>query len=946
MGQYLFGKFRDEAGNYVRVEIRNLGDGGDNIEEVTIRSLSANINGNPQEPYKPFSTTSGEVTLSIHRDKFWQRRLVFDLLNAGDHGFGVHIYVSQRDDIGPRSIPVFIGFIDINNLTYDDWPFPYDLKLKFYDGLASLRDIEYKPRENTLSDEPYTLGGIAWTRSVHDMIFDCINRIPNIERLIKPVDVPAVTVNCSWFASNMFLINGDLDNPLEVTAVNPFKWNNNKLGSEVGVFDNAGKVLEALLSRFQMRIYYSGTTFVLEQMSERRNANVIRHSYDLDGSNYFYQFAPGRGSVHDIQIDRIDTHRVAKGGFGYFPAAKEVRVNFNYTNDFSWVNTTDAYTYDSQVDSVESIGTLIQPKYNYDAANQRIGYRMVIRVRSDYLIPYVNYGFVHRYVFALKFLFGDRIMSDHKYNNEYLESKKSWGENRWVDIDDINRIPAAPITGANPSNPDEVFWMATFADEVYDTEAWQSWPTRIIRHQDYGHWQDMLFEGYTAPIPDNYSTGDFPLGVIFDFQGLLAQGKGNNLFYGTGANDYVGVPNAPDLDWWSGAGGAPEIFRVQYDIQEFAVFLVDENREIITDTATRVYSGIVDEKNKKVIEVDTEIGDGPGPISVSALRVLNTENDWVLPEPWTYSGVPGAYDIHELQVRELMRFYGEPRRMLTGKVWLRSSPETVYGAPFIYRFLYDNGIFLPMQATYDFQTNILEGSLMSVLGEYSTNVDVEIKDYEGVDSKLGLKGGRGEKATVTVDPAAGLGVVHTTRELGIDSSLNNGATVMITALEIPPANYGYFNKGDQIQVTDGNTGRQLIFTVDADVLPDDETITVVEQEVGIELGQNATIMLYQEHFESQAYTDNRRKYFFAGPLVAPTDRIYIPDWNLPDKSVVSTELIRKRMSVHLGSSKSIYLIPTWMGCDIDNVTNELVFNETIPAGEFVEVIYDGVRLEK
>src|SRR5690606_38667231 len=136
MGQYLFGKFRDEAGNYVRVEIHRLGVGGDNHEEVTIRSLKADLNGNPQEPYKPFSTTSGELVLSIHRDGFWQRRLVFDLLQGGDHGFGVHIYISRQDDFGRRSIPAFIGFIDINNLTYDDHPFPYDLSLKFYDGLS------------------------------------------------------------------------------------------------------------------------------------------------------------------------------------------------------------------------------------------------------------------------------------------------------------------------------------------------------------------------------------------------------------------------------------------------------------------------------------------------------------------------------------------------------------------------------------------------------------------------------------------------------------------------------------------------------------------------------------------------------------------------------------------------------------------------------------------
>jgi len=187
--------------------------------------------------------------------------------------------------------------------------------------------------------------------------------------------------------------------------------------------------------------------------------------------------------------------------------------------------------------------------------------------------------------------------------------------------------------------------------------------------------------------------------------------------------------------------------------------------------------------------------------------------------------------------------------------------------------------------------------------------------------------------------------VQTTTKIGLDSASNNGTKGTVTKLDIPAAKYGYFNKGDQIQVTDGNTGRQLIFEVDEDVLPDDEEIQVVSKEVEIELGENATIMLYQEHFESQAYTDNRRKYQLTD-ITVDTDRLLVTEFVLPDKAIVSATLIRKRLQIHIGSSKAYYNISTFMGADIDNGTNELVFNETIPAGEFVELIYDGVRLEK
>lgn len=942
MGQYLYGKFRDHAGNFVRVEIRELGgSGGDNNEEVTIRGLTTSINGNPQEPYEPFSTTSGELTISIHRDQYWQRRLVRDLLSAGDHGFGVHIYVNDRDQFGRNSLPVFIGFIDINNLSYDDYPFPYDLKLKFYDGIASLRDIDFKT-----NSAPHEFGSLAWVRSVHDMIFDCINCIPNIDLLFKNTQVPVVKTNCSWFAANMQLINGDLDNPLELVAVNPFKWNDVSAYGAIGVFAKAGKVLEEILSRFQLRIYFSGTTFIIEQLADRVNETVIRHSYNLDGTNFFGTFAPGRGEVHDITVDRVDVHRVATGGFGYFPAVKEVRINFKYTNDFSWIDTSGAYDFDSTGGGPFGwVGALISPKYNYDAANQRIAYRARIRMKSDYLLSYQNYAFVHRYLFAFKFLFNDDLVADHKFNEEFLLSKSSWDDNRWVDAANVEKVPAGPIIPANPNNQDELDWIANYADLIYDTKAWASHPSPVIRYQEWGQWRDMVIEGYTAPIPDTYKTNNYPLGVCFALQGLIAQGKGNKLR--VDATTYVDVPNHADMGWWIGIGGNPAIFRVQYEVVDFAVFLVDENKEIITDTATRVYSGTISDKNKRVIEIDTEIGDGPGPLSVSALRVIDDNNDWVLPDSWSYSQVPGAYDIHELQVKELMRFYGSPRRMLTGKVWLRTASETIFGAPFVYRFKYDNGVFIPMQATYDFQTNILEGSLISVLGAYDGNLVVNVEEYEGVDSKLAMKGGGGGGGQVTsVDPAAGLGVVQTTDKIGIDSAINNGNTVQVTELSIPAANYGYFNKGDQIQVTDGNSGRQLMFVVGKDVIPDDEKIEVVEKEVDIELGENATIMLYQEHFESQAYTDNRRKYFFTGPLSNDLTRIYIPDWELPDKSIVSETLIRKRMSIHIGSSKSLYNIPTFMGFDIDNSSNELVFNEAIPKGEYLEVIYDSVRLEK
>ena len=940
MGQYVFGKFRDEAGNYVRVEIRELGgSGGDNFEEVTIRSLNANINGNPQEPYKPFSTTSGEITLSIHKNRYWQRRMVFDMLRAGDHGFGIHIYVSTHDDFDRISKPVFIGFIDITNLSYDDYPFPYDLKLKFYDGLASLRDIEFKTDSN-----PYEVGGIGWARSVHDMIFDCINCIPNIDVLIKDVSVPAVKVNCSWFATNMYRINGDLDNPLELVSVNPLKWIDIGKYTIKSVFDKAGKVLEDILTRFQLRIYFSGTTFIIEQMSERRDQTVIRHSYKLDGSNFFGTFAPGRGEIHDIEIDRVQVHRVATGGFGFFPAAKEVRINFKYTNDFSWVHTGDSYDFDSDTTALNSwVCSLITPKYNYDAANKRIGYIMRIRIKSDYLLAYENYAFVSRYLFAFKFLFNDDLVADAKYNNEFLESKKGWIDKRWVDAIDAERKAQGPITAGNPLSPDEISWIDDYALSWYDTGSYISRPSDIIRHQEWGQWTEVYLRGFTAPIPDDYKTGNHPLGVCFQLQGLIAQGRGNYLK--VNATDYIAVPDNPQIQWWQGTGGDPAVFHVKYEVDEFAVFLADEDRRMITDTATRVYSGNISDKNKKVIEIDTEIGDGPGPLSVSTLRVINTNNDWVLPDAWTYSGVPGEHDIHELQVKELMRFYGEPRRMLTGKVWLKDSPETVNGAPFMYRFKYDNGIFLPIQVSYDFHTNILDGSLISVIGSYDTNVEVDIKEYEGVDSKLNMKGGGGGGEPTNVDPAAGLGVVQTTDKVGIDSAVNNGTTVNVIGLAIPPANYGYFNKGDQIQITDGNTGLQLIFEVDQDVLPDDETVQVVSKEVDIELGENATVMLYQEHFESQAYTDNRRKYHFED-IGVDTDRVEMVDFILPDKAIVSTLLIRKRLQVHLGSSKAYYGIGTYMGYDIDNVTNELVFNETIPAGEYVEVIYDGVRLEK
>lgn len=259
-----------------------------------------------QERHSPIVTSECSFTFWVQDATHEQ--FITDLSGAAEGRFTVKITTDNGANL------YWAGIILADIAKYEDAPFPYGFEVRATDGLATLKDVEYKDGSSSYTG----------TARLISHVLNALNKLPYVSTHWHASNDVFLRSSVDWWETSM--LNAINNDPIYISGVDHavfWKFDNDaKL-----TYQSAYEVLKQILTTFGCRIMQIGGGFWIEQISYRSSANYYARTYSRNGTVKTTETLTGKNTVDQSSIAKL-----AGGTYDWFPALNEVNVTFNTFN--------------------------------------------------------------------------------------------------------------------------------------------------------------------------------------------------------------------------------------------------------------------------------------------------------------------------------------------------------------------------------------------------------------------------------------------------------------------------------------------------------------------------------------------------------------------------------------------------------------------------------------
>jgi hypothetical protein len=299
-------------------------DGADmGIEPIEVGMQGVEIDhrgGSEDDPHSRIITSTLTVTIFIE-DNEQHEWFKSQIVLSDENRYVVKLYIL------PGPVLQFVGNLVTDQVIWEDMSYPYELQISAVDGLARLKDIEYKPKEFLNLD--YRL--------------PMLEHIIDILAFLKLEDVfgsdAALQVAAYWYEDRM---KNQTDCPIEMIdfSYRPFAQ---EKGLNKYDYMSCWEALEQMALLLNARFYHANGMFVFEQINYRTEDINTNWFYQYDGTLLGSLPVSNEGEVNGSLQDLV---KERGGTFSMIPPIRTIRLRYRFKADANYLhNNLDTWSY-------------------------------------------------------------------------------------------------------------------------------------------------------------------------------------------------------------------------------------------------------------------------------------------------------------------------------------------------------------------------------------------------------------------------------------------------------------------------------------------------------------------------------------------------------------------------------------------------------------------------
>jgi hypothetical protein len=538
---------------------------------------------------------------------------------------------------------------------------------------------------------------------------------------------------------------------------------------------SAFAVLEALLRPFDVQLLHEGGMFHIRQLAKYADATQKAYYYDATGAH----LSTAAAEDVDIEVTGYATPggmvKKAGGLYTFNPALKEVCVDYHHRTSHNRATGSYWDRLDEVLEVLPGVVLVDAADTSYLKGSVTIRHRCQIGINPPGSVIWPT----HRWRFRIQ------VRIPNGAGTYYYLSRETAASTAFYNIE-----------------PEEMAWQLT-ADN-HDIVVWSHAVTEADNNIEL-----QFTVAFTSP--DLYTDFDGQkLEMKVELDGIEAT-NGTDLTIPGG--NYVGRCD----DW--------NTTEVWLSVEEEGIGSNPDNEtwrtcsEVTGDNSARMF-------------IDTYLGDGPAPFSLSAFKVAG-----VATELWKINNTGTGYPLAQLLAEQILRF--------------RKRPQPIYQGAFIhpdirpyYRFVDNDKAWMASRITLSAFENTWSGDfvLMDADVDGITTGTPFIPDIKEPSLPPGHPlppnaptqpggGGPGNAPFPPFNPLIGgtlPGFVNGAESAPVTLTADLLASDYNTTRELPvaPVPYAWARKGDRLVVVNAITGHRETFTVGTSYVPNASTITM------------------------------------------------------------------------------------------------------------------------
>lgn len=247
-----------------------------------------------------------------YNNEFEIEQFAHDLLSSSGRRFFVRVFRDFKE--------WFVGPVSVEGVFLENVSTPYAVTITATDGMADMRDIEYKYPNG----DPFESGPDAPNQGWATII----EHIANVMKLHPAYDVidgNAFVTSPAFWEANHPSVNVD---PLKYTRLNHGVFTKKDKDGHY-TFSTIWQVLEQFCFAFDLKWSVGIGWYHMEVISNRANNYITEFIYDKDGTFKASATTPGQ----TIQIDRNKVHVLRGSGWTGASPYREVRISYAFETE-------------------------------------------------------------------------------------------------------------------------------------------------------------------------------------------------------------------------------------------------------------------------------------------------------------------------------------------------------------------------------------------------------------------------------------------------------------------------------------------------------------------------------------------------------------------------------------------------------------------------------------
>lgn len=311
-------QFQTFYGETYRVDINDTDYVGTTLDvDVATDGFTLRYDGKTDSVIPGIMGSSCAVSILVTPDNVTAiNTLATDLISSVETRFSMAVY---KIAAGPTTTLYWAGYVVPDLGGFDDIGESYFFTLKAVDGLARLKEVDYKD----LGASPVAPYGML---SSLTHIANCLTEV-GTETYWGGSDVWLRTV-VNWQDGNMPAATAAKD-PLQFSRLSgeAFAKRAKSSDGEDWEYLSVYKVLEEICENWGARLLLSNGAWRFEQVRERMEENFFERRYDTSGALLSSASTAG----YDKPIIQVsEDNRLSGGQFSYLPALSRVEVNYDH----------------------------------------------------------------------------------------------------------------------------------------------------------------------------------------------------------------------------------------------------------------------------------------------------------------------------------------------------------------------------------------------------------------------------------------------------------------------------------------------------------------------------------------------------------------------------------------------------------------------------------------